>query len=369
MKMIIAGGGTGGHVFPAIAIANAVKAKDPSVVILFVGALGRLEMEKVPIAGYKIIGLWISGLQRKLTIKNLSFPFKLIHSILKANKIIKSFKPDVVVGVGGYASGPILRAANKAGIPTVIQEQNSFAGITNKLLAQEAAAICVAYEGMERFFPAKKITLTGNPLRSDVTLITDKRKKAIEYFGLDPDKKTLVILGGSGGALTLNEAMEESFDLIASQKNLQIIWQSGRVYLERFKQTKVAKLGNVEILAFTDRMDYVYAAADLIVARSGALTVSELCLIGKPVILVPSPNVAEDHQTKNALSLVEKNAAILVTDTEARKTLLEKSINLINNERLCMSLSTEIKKLAKPNASGEIADIILKLVKERNETV
>ena len=361
MKIIIAGGGTGGHVFPAIAIANAVKAKDPSADILFVGAQGKLEMEKVPVAGYKIIGLWISGIQRKFTIKNFLFPFKLIHSVLKSKQIVKEFQPDVVIGVGGYASGPILRAANEVGIPTVLQEQNSFAGITNKILARKASAICVAYEGMEKFFPADKIKLTGNPLRSDVTLISDKRKKALEYFGLDPDKKTLAILGGSGGALTLNEAMGGAYDFLSHQTNVQVIWQCGRYYYDRFKTCKVVELDQVEIIPFTDRMDYIYACADVIIARSGALTVSELCLIGKPVILVPSPNVAEDHQTKNAMSLVEKNAALLVKDVDARNILIEKSIALLNNERLCISLSTEIKKLAKPNASDDIADIIIKL--------
>ncbi|HMG14237.1 MAG TPA: undecaprenyldiphospho-muramoylpentapeptide beta-N-acetylglucosaminyltransferase [Saprospiraceae bacterium] len=360
MKVIIAGGGTGGHVFPAIAIANAIIAKDPSVEILFVGAQGKLEMEKVPIAGYNIIGLWISGLQRKLTIKNLMFPVKLLSSLIKSRRIIKSFKPDVVVGVGGYASGPILKAANHFKIPTIIQEQNSFAGITNRLLAQEASVICVAYEGMERFFPQAKIILTGNPLRSDVSIIAGKRSKAIEYFGLQDNKKTLAILGGSGGALSINNALSDAYEIISNLDNIQVIWQCGQAYFERFKVSKLATLGNVHIMPFTDRIDYVYACADVIVARAGALTVSELSLIAKPVILVPSPNVAEDHQTKNAMSLVRKNAAILVPDLEAKNVLIKRSIELLNNTDQCISLSEEIRKFAKPNASSDIAEIVLK---------
>lgn len=361
MKVIIAGGGTGGHVFPAIAIANAIIAKDPSVEILFVGAQGKLEMEKVPVAGYKIIGLWISGLQRRVTIKNLLFPIKLLLSLIKSRSIIKNFKPNVVVGVGGYASGPILKAANHFGIPTVIQEQNSYAGITNRLLAQKAEAICVAYEGMEKFFPKNKIVLTGNPLRSDVTLISGKRSKGIEYFSLQENKKTLAILGGSLGALTLNESVDQAFEFLSKQKDIQILWQCGKSHYERFKYSKVASLENVHIMPFTDRMDYVYACADVIIARAGALTVSELSLVGKPVILVPSPNVAEDHQTKNAMSLVKKNAAILVNDIEAREILINKSIVLINNENQCSVLSEEIKKLARPHASSEIAEIVIKM--------
>ncbi len=363
MKVIIAGGGTGGHVFPAIAIANAIIAKDPSVDILFVGAQGRLEMEKVPIAGYNIIGLWISGLQRKITLKNLLFPVKLLSSLIKSRRIIKNFKPNVVVGVGGYASGPILKAANHFKIPTVIQEQNSYAGITNRLLAQKASAICVSYEGMERFFPKDKITLTGNPLRSDVGIIAGKKNKAIAYFGLQDDKKTLAILGGSGGALSINNAVANAFDLLSNNKDVQILWQCGKAYYDRFKRSEVAALDNVHIMPFTDRIDYVYVCADVIVARAGALTVSELSLIGKPVILVPSPNVAEDHQTKNAMSLVRKNAALLVPDVEAKQHLMKKSIELINNNSQCKSLSNEIIKFAKPNASAEIADIVLNVAK------
>ena len=362
MKVIIAGGGTGGHVFPAIAIANALRKIDPEIEILFVGAQGKLEMEKVPAAGYKIIGLWISGFQRKLTLKNLSFPFKLIHSLIKSRKIISSFKPDVVVGVGGYASGPILKAANQKGIPTIIQEQNSYAGVTNKLLAESAAAICVAYEGMDKFFPKDKIVLTGNPVRSDVAQIEGKKSEACKVLGLDPNKKTIVILGGSGGALTLNVAIKNGFGFLKVHEELQVLWQCGKFYFENYKDCESAKLLNVKIMPFIERMDFAYAVADVIVARSGALTVSELCLVGKPVILIPSPNVAEDHQTKNALALVENNAAIMVKDRDAREKLLTSAHQLLENHDKCRAMSIQIGLLGKLEAASDIANIILSKV-------
>ncbi len=359
MKVIIAGGGTGGHVFPAIAIANALRSIDKNIDILFVGAKGKLEMEKVPAAGYKIEGLWISGFQRKLTFRNLIFPVKLIHSLIRSRQIINTFKPDVVVGVGGYASGPIMKAANQKGIPTIIQEQNSFAGVTNKLLAKSAAAICVAYEGMEKFFPKDNIHLTGNPVRNDIAEIEGKKEDAVNFFNLDKTKKTIAVLGGSLGALTLNDSVKLAKDQIEANENIQIIWQCGKTHFENFKNCESAQLENVKIFPFIERMDLAYAAADLIVARAGALTVSELCLVGKPVILVPSPNVAEDHQTKNAMSLVNKNAAIMVKDEVARKELITIAYNLIENLDKCRAMSVQLSLLAKPDAASDIAKIIV----------
>ena len=359
MKVIIAGGGTGGHVFPAIAIANALRSIDKNIDILFVGAKGKLEMEKVPAAGYKIEGLWISGFQRKLTFRNLIFPVKLIHSLIRSRQIINTFKPDVVVGVGGYASGPIMKAANQKGIPTIIQEQNSFAGVTNKLLAKSAAAICVAYEGMEKFFPKDNIHLTGNPVRNDIAEIEGKKEHAVNFFNLDKTKKTIAVLGGSLGALTLNDSVKLAKDQIEGNENIQIIWQCGKTHFENFKNCESAQLENVKIFPFIERMDLAYAAADLIVARAGALTVSELCLVGKPVILVPSPNVAEDHQTKNAMSLVNKNAAIMVKDEVARKELITIAYNLIENLDKCRAMSVQLSLLAKPDAASDIAKIIV----------
>lgn len=359
MKVIIAGGGTGGHVFPAIAIANALKSIVPDIEILFVGAKGKLEMEKVPQAGYKIIGLWISGFQRKLTTKNLSFPFKLIHSLIKSKQIIKSFQPDVVVGVGGYASGPMMKAAAQNGIPTVIQEQNSYAGVTNKLLAKSAKTICVAYEGMEEFFPKHKIVLTGNPVRAEINDSLQFKHEAYAYFKLNPNKKTIAVLGGSLGALTLNDACSSAIDQIKADDSVQIIWQCGKSHFTKFESCEMAQNPNVKIFPFIEKMDFVYAISDLIIARAGALTVSELCIAGKAVILVPSPNVAEDHQTKNARSLLNSNAALLIKDADARKDLFPTAFKLIHQEDRLRSMSTQISLLARPDAARDIARIII----------
>ena len=359
MKLIIAGGGTGGHVFPAIAIANAVRALRSDTEILFVGAKDKLEMEKVPAAGYKIEGLWISGFQRNLSLKNLSFPLKLAHSMIRSRKILSTFRPDVVVGVGGFASGPILKAAAQKGIPVIIQEQNSYAGVTNKLLARSAAAICVAYEGMDKFFPKDKIILTGNPVRTDVADIEGKRPEACKLFSLDPNKKTIVVLGGSLGALTLNDSVRLAHSFLAKHNDVQLLWQCGKSHFDTFKQSESARLHNVRIMPFIERMDLAYAIADVIVARAGALTVSELCLVEKPVILVPSPNVAEDHQTKNALSLVRNNAALLVIDQDARTNLFPLAHKLLNDKDTCRAMSVQIGLLARPDAARDIAQVII----------
>ena len=375
MKIIISAGGTGGHIFPAVAVADELKRQDPSVQILFVGALGKMEMERVPKAGYKIEGLPIAGLQRRLTLKNiwlnLQLPFKLLNSMLKVKRILTDFKPDVAVGFGGFASGPTLRAAANMGIPTVLQEQNSYAGVTNKLLAEKAQVICVAYEGLEKFFPKDKIIITGNPVRSDIAFShspfggggasDNKKQEGIAYFNLDKNKKTIVIMGGSLGAKSLNIAIENNAQLIENKGNIQILWQCGRLYEDDFKSGKAAQLPNVQMRPFIDRMDLAYAVADVIIARAGALTISELCLAGTPSVLVPSPNVAEDHQTKNAMALVEKQAAILVKDSEAKDKMIQKALEIIDNESLINSLSHNILKLGKPNAAKDIAAQIIKI--------
>lgn len=363
MKIIISAGGTGGHIFPAIAVADELRRQDPSVQILFVGAEGKMEMERVPKAGYAIEGLWIAGLQRRLTAKNLwlnlQLPFKLLSSMLKVRRILKTFKPDVAVGFGGFASGPTLKAAASMGIPTILQEQNSYAGVTNKLLAQKAAKICVAYDGLDKFFPSEKLILTGNPVRADILDIKSKYTEGAQYFGLDKNKKTIAILGGSLGAKTLNLAMEVNAALIESQSNIQVLWQCGRLYEDDFKDGKAAKLSNVQMRPFIDRMDLAYAVADVIIARAGALTISELCLAGTPSVLVPSPNVAEDHQTKNAMALVNKNAAVLVRDKEASEKMIVSALDIINNQELIQSLSKNILALAKPNAAKDIAKVVV----------
>ena len=374
MKIIISAGGTGGHIFPAVAVADELKRQDPSVQILFVGALGKMEMERIPKAGYKIEGLPIAGLQRRLTLKNiwlnLQLPFKLLNSMLKVKRILTDFKPDVAVGFGGFASGPTLRAAANMGIPTVLQEQNSYAGVTNKLLAEKAQVICVAYEGLEKFFPKHKIIITGNPIRSDIAFshsplggggISNKKQEGLAYFNLDKNKKTIVIMGGSLGAKSLNIAIENNAQLIENKGNIQILWQCGRLYEDDFKSGKAAQLPNVQMRPFIDRMDLAYAVADVIIARAGALTISELCLAGTPSVLVPSPNVAEDHQTKNAMALVEKQAAILVKDSEAKDKMIQKALEIIDNESLINSLSHNILKLGKPNAAKDIAAQIIKI--------
>ncbi len=365
MKIIISGGGTGGHIFPAIAIADAVKAKDPSVQILFVGAEGKMEMERVPKAGYDIIGLPVAGFQRSLNVenilKNLVFPFKLLKSLWKARQIIKKFKPDVVVGVGGYASGPILKVAMAQGVKGLIQEQNSFAGVTNKLLGKDVKKICVAYDNMERFFPQEKIIHTGNPVRQDVWDNQIQQNEARNFYNLDKNKKTIVLIGGSLGARTMNQALRDNHKLIAQNPEIQILWQCGKIYIEEYSKCETAQLPNVKITAFLEKMDMAYAAADVVISRAGALSISEICVIGKAAILVPSPNVSEDHQTQNALALVNKNAAIMVKDIEAKNEMVKTAFDLINNEKLIMNLSENVKKLGKPNAASDIANEIFKL--------
>lgn len=364
-KIILSGGGTGGHIFPAVAIANELKKRIPDAEILFVGALGRMEMEKVPAAGFKIIGLPIAGLQRKLTLSNLLFPFKLIISLLKARRIIKEFKPQIAIGTGGYASGPILKAAASAGIPTLIQEQNSFAGITNKLLSKKVNKICVAYDDMEQFFPADKIVLSGNPVRQDILDIRDKRSDALKHFGISENKKTILVIGGSLGARTINQAILASLEKLNSE-NIQLIWQTGKVFITEAKSgcSKYEQNG-IKAYDFIQRMDLAYAAADIVISRAGASSVSELCITGKPSILVPSPNVAEDHQTKNAMALVKKEAAVLITDAEAQEKLIARAVQLANNETEQKALRQNILKLAMPNATSIIADEIMNILKQR----
>ena len=358
-KFIISGGGTGGHIYPAIAIANELKSRFPKAEFLFVGAQDKMEMQKVPQAGYAIKGLWIAGLQRKLTMQNLLFPVKLISSLWKSRAIIKSFKPDVVIGTGGFASGPLLQMANSLNIPTLIQEQNSYPGITNKLLSKKANKICVAYENLDRFFPNDKMILTGNPVRQDLIDIDSKRAEAIKYFNLDPAKKTLLILGGSLGARRVNQLIEKELDFFASQ-NVQIIWQCGKFYLDEYKKFDS---NNVQVLAFIDRMDLVYAAADFVISRAGASSVSELSIVGKPVLFIPSPNVAEDHQTKNAKSIVDKKGALMIKESELDENFRFVFSDLVANENLQKQLSENIKKLAKVNATNDIVDEIVKLIK------
>jgi UDP-N-acetylglucosamine--N-acetylmuramyl-(pentapeptide) pyrophosphoryl-undecaprenol N-acetylglucosamine transferase len=360
-RFIISGGGTGGHIFPAIAIANALKRVDPKAEILFVGASGRMEMEKVPAAGYKIIGLDIQGIQRGSIVKNLMFPFKVFNSLRKASRIIRDFKPDAAIGVGGYASGPLLFAASLSDIPTLIQEQNSYAGVTNKLLAKRAKKICVAFDGMEKFFPANKIIKTGNPIRKESVDIAGKRLSAMELLRLSPDKKTILVTGGSLGARTLNNSILAGLDKIIGA-DVQVIWQTGKVYYKGI----IEKLGedyhpNVRIMEFLNRMDLAYAAADVIISRAGAGTIAELCVVKKPVILVPSPNVAEDHQTKNALALVQENAALMVADRDAEAKLVDTALNLLNDKDKQKTISTNIGKLALPNADDVIAKEIIQI--------
>ncbi|OGS71794.1 MAG: undecaprenyldiphospho-muramoylpentapeptide beta-N-acetylglucosaminyltransferase [Flavobacteria bacterium RIFCSPLOWO2_12_FULL_35_11] len=358
INIILSGGGTGGHIYPAIAIANELKLKYPDANFLFVGAKDKMEMEKIPEAGYAIKGLWISGIQRKYILKNLSFPFKLVSSLSKAYQIIKEFKPDIVIGTGGFASGPTLYVAGTRRIKTLIQEQNSYPGITNKLLAKRVDKICVAYDGLERFFPSNKIVKTGNPVRQDLLEITGKGAEAKKFFNLKNDKKTLLIIGGSLGARALNNLIEKNIEWLVS-KNLQVIWQTGKLYYDEFK--KYDSLEGVQTHAFLNRMDLTYAAADFIISRAGAGSISELCIVGKPVIFIPSPNVAEDHQTKNALAVVNNNAALLLKESELDKfpSLME---TLLENHELQQVLSKNIKKLALPNATKAIVEEIVKLI-------
>lgn len=358
-KFIISGGGTGGHIYPAVAIANELKTRFPDAEFLFVGAKDRMEMEKVPQAGYKIKGLWISGLQRNLSLQNLAFPLKLVSSLSKSQKILKDFKPDVAIGTGGYASAPLLRMAALRGTPCLIQEQNSHAGITNKWLSSKVQKICVAYEGMEKFFPSEKIKLTGNPVRQDLLDISSKREEAIAFFNLKKEKQTLLVLGGSLGARRINELIEKSLPFFEKQ-NLQVIWQCGEYYEETYK-SKGSE--NVQVHAFLNRMDLAYAAADFIISRAGALSVSELCLVGKPVVFIPSPNVAEDHQTKNALAITEKKAALLIKECDLDANFENQFSEMIASEEMQKMLSANIKKLAKPNATKDIVEEIEKLLK------
>ena len=360
-RFIISGGGTGGHIYPAIAIANELKALDPATEILFVGAEGKMEMEKVPRAGYKIVGLPVVGIKRELSLSNLAFPLKLGRSLLKARGIVRDFRPDVAVGVGGYASGPVLLAASLRGTPTLIQEQNSYAGLTNKVLARWAKRVCVAYPGMDAFFPADKIKLTGNPVRSDIQFADQQVEAGQTFFGLESSRPTLLIIGGSQGARTLNESLEMGLEQFVDA-GVQVIWQTGPAFIERAR-TAVAAVGSPLIKAydFIYDMDKAYAVADAVVSRAGALSVSELCLVGRPAILVPFPAATEDHQTKNAMSLVERNAAILVRDQDARNDLITAALNLLNNAPQRQQLSTQIKTLAKPNAARDIAQEVVKL--------
>jgi UDP-N-acetylglucosamine--N-acetylmuramyl-(pentapeptide) pyrophosphoryl-undecaprenol N-acetylglucosamine transferase len=363
IKVIVSGGGTGGHIFPAIAIANALKAKVPDIEILFIGAKDKMEMEKVPAAGYPIVGLWISGLQRKLTLKNLSFPLKVLSSLYKAKRIIKNFNPDAVVGVGGFASGPVLRIAVKKRIPSVIQEQNSFPGITNRLLAGKVNKICVAFEGMEKYFPKNKIIITGNPVRKEVIEIRNKKEEAVKYFGLVPSKKTILVIGGSQGALAINKGIEAGLNRFA-ENNVQVVWQTGKFYVEAaMNAVKEIKSDGIKVTTFIDRMDYAYALADIVVSRAGAIAISEICAVGKPVILVPLPTAAEDHQTKNAISLVEKNAAILVKDHETQSVLAIKAIELLNDKHWQEEMKQNLLKLSHTDSADKIADEILTLIK------
>ena len=356
----MSGGGTGGHIYPAIAIANELKSRFPDCEILFVGAKDKMEMQKVPQAGYKIKGLWIAGIQRKLTLDNALLPVKMIDSLFKARNIVRQFKPDVVIGTGGFASGPLLRAASFLGVPTVIQEQNSFPGITNKWLSKKADAICVAYHNLDRFFPASKIVFTGNPVRQDLISVSGKRDEAIAHFGLDPNKKTLLVLGGSLGSRRINQLIAKELAWLLAQ-DVQIIWQCGKLYHEEYRHYGDDK--QVQVLSFIDRMDLVYAAADVVISRSGASSVSELCIVGKPVLFIPSPNVAEDHQTKNAQAIVDKDGALLLKEVQLDTQFQNVFSDLITNEGKQQKLSENIKKLAKANATNDIVEEIIKLIK------
>ncbi len=370
-RIIISGGGTGGHIFPAVAIANALKAELPDVEILFVGAEGKMEMEKVPQAGYKIIGLTVAGFQRGFSLsnilKNVSFPFKLAGSLLEARKIIKNFKPDVAVGVGGYASGPVLWAAQSAGIPTLIQEQNSYAGVTNKLLASKAKKICVAYDGMEKFFPKNKILMTGNPVRQDVAEANMLGLAAMFHFKLSAERKTILVIGGSLGARTINESVAAGFEKIQAA-GYQLIWQTGKTYFPKAQEVtrplpNSNGWGEAKVFDFIKEMNLAYGAADVVISRAGALSISELCLVGKTAVLVPSPNVSEDHQTQNALALVRKEAALMVTDAEAREKLIDTVLALMADESQQSKLKTNIANLGKPDAAKTIANEVIQLIK------
>ncbi len=363
LRVIVSGGGTGGHIFPAVSIANAVKADHPDAEILFVGAEGRMEMQRVPAAGYKIIGLPIAGFDRKNLLKNVVVLYKIAKSQWKARKIIKDFKPHVVVGVGGYASGPTLKTAGQMGIPTLIQEQNSYAGVTNKLLAKSAKKICVAYDGMERFFPAEKIIKTGNPVRQNLLDAKVTKEEATKSFGLDPQKRTVLVIGGSLGARTVNESILQHLEEIRSSKDVQFIWQTGKYYSKEISEAlaKEVPVENMKVMDFISNMDNAYMAADLVISRAGASSISELCLLKKPCILVPSPNVAEDHQTKNAQALSTRGAAIFVKDSDARNELIPLALKTVMDDAQLSSLSENVGKLAYHDSAKKIADEVYKL--------
>lgn len=359
-KFIISGGGTGGHIYPAIAIANELKAQFPQAQFLFVGAQDKMEMQKVPAAGYPIEGLWIAGLQRSLTLKNAMFPLKFVSSLWKSRSIIKKFNPDVVIGTGGFASGAVVKMAADLGIPTIIQEQNSYPGITNKLLAKKAKAICVAYDDLDRFFPPNKILKTGNPVRNDLLHVDSLREKAIQFYKLDAHKKTIVILGGSLGARRINQLIEKELPFFES-KAIQVLWQCGKGYYQEY--AKYDNGSTVRVFDFIERMDLLYAAADVIISRAGASSVSELAIVGKPVIFIPSPNVAEDHQTKNAQSIVQKNGAVLIKETDLDTQFQEQMTRILTNDQVAFALSSNLKKLALPNATKDIVEEIKKWIK------
>ncbi len=358
-KIILSGGGTGGHIYPAVSIANELKHRFPDAQFLFIGSKDRMEMEKVPQAGYDIKGLWISGLQRSLSVDNLSFPFKVVSSLWNAFKIIRKFKPDIVIGTGGFASGPTLYMASLMGIPTLIQEQNSFPGITNKLLAKRVKSICVAYDGLEQFFPKEKIIKTGNPVRQDLIEVDSKRKEAEDFYHLNPNKKTVLVLGGSLGARMMNKIIEENLDFLLEQ-NFQIIWQTGKLYIDEYQ--KYGAKTDVQTHAFINRMDLAYSAADFIVSRSGAGSISELCIVGKPVLFIPSPNVAEDHQTKNAQAVVNSDAALMLKESE--KDNFQNIFKELTDAKSVL-FSQNIKKLALPNATKQIADEAMRIVNSK----
>lgn len=358
---MISGGGTGGHIYPAISIAQALKDTLQHVEILFVGAKGKMEMDKVPAAGFEIEGLWISGIQRKITAGNLMFPFKLVSSIVKSNGLLKKFKPDVVVGVGGYASGPLLYAATKKKVPTLIQEQNSYAGLTNKWLAKKVNKICVAHDGMEKYFPADKLVVTGNPVRKTIKLNPNRKSEAYKHFELDSSKPTLLVIGGSLGARTLNESLIAGLEKL-DKEGIQLIWQCGGFYHEEMQERAKGKGGKVILKDFIFQMDFAYACANVVISRAGALSIAELMLTGKPSILVPSPNVAEDHQTINAKALVDKGAAEMITDKDAMDKLVDEAISLLNDKKRQEKLSENIHAMAHENAAVDIANEVIKLI-------
>lgn len=365
LRILISGGGTGGHIFPAIAIADALRRLRPEAEFLFVGANGRMEMERIPQAGYRIVGIDIAGLQRGFSWnslrQNLALPFKLWRSWQAARRIVRDFGPDVAIGTGGYASWAALRVSQRMGVPTLIHEANSYAGIANRQLARRAQRVCVAYEGMERYFPAERIVLTGNPVRADLLEVASKRAEGLAFYGLKDGRKTLAVVGGSLGARTLNEAMARSTDLLAQRPDVQVLWQCGRYYEKQYRDCATARLPNVQLRPFIERMDLLYAAADVVIARAGALTISELAVVGKPAVLVPSPNVAEDHQRRNAEALAKCGAALLVPDAEAAERLLPEALTLLDDPQRQAVLRQHLQPFARPNAAEAIALEALRL--------